>query len=437
MATKLTRRQRLDRGHIQLMRSPKFAQLSGIMMLGESEVKDRVPTAYTNGRDKYYGAAFMDRLDERELNFVIAHENYHIAYRHLVTWRHLDKIDPKLTNAACDYVINLQIVEQDPQGEIVRMPKIGLLYDERFRGWHTGQVFDYLKKKVEEKQKQHQQQAQQPQQGQGQCQGDGDGESDQQDESDQQGPQERGPVDADEFAENYARGMANDSLDEHDWISANDLSPEERDALEQAIDQAIRQGDILAGKLNGTTSRDLGMLPEPKVDWREQLRDFVTSATKGRDSSTWRRPNRRWLAQGMYMPSPYAESIGPIVVGIDTSASIGHEEINAFIAEIKSIADTMPPERLHLLYWDTKIAGEETYVAGEYDALEHKTKPAGGGGTDPRCVQDFVHKMNTPPDFVLMLSDGYVGGAWPEFGVPTMWAMTSDETAPNAVNIRL
>ncbi len=385
MAVKLTPKQRLERSHIQLMRSQQFALLSGIIMLGESKPKDLVPTAYTNGRDKYYGVQFMDRLDEKELNFVVAHENFHVLYKHLTTWKHLDKIDSKLTNAACDYVINLQIVDLDREGELVSMPKIGLLYDDN--------------------------------------QGDGT-------------PQERGPVDADEFAEHYAKGNADNSLDEHDWVNANDLSAEEREALDKAIDQAIRQGSILAGKLGGNTARDIGALPEPKVDWREQLREFVTGATQGRDSSTWRKPNRRWMAQGKYMPSPYAESIGPVVVGIDTSASIKQEEIAAFLAEIKSITETMPPERLHLLYWDTAVAGEETYVAGEYDTLEHSTKPAGGGGTDPRCVEGFVYKMGTKPDFVLMLSDGYVID-WPNFGVPTMWAMTTDQTAPNAVNIRL
>ena len=422
MATKLTPAQRLERSHIQLMRSTEFAQLSGIMMMGESRIKDGVPTAYTNGRDKYYGTEFIGNLKEPELNFVVAHENFHVMFKHVTTWKHLWKKNRHLANAACDYVINLLIMDLGGSSGLVALPQIGVLYDQRFRGWDAGQVFDYLYKKVEEKQ--------QSQQGQ-QCDNpppDGEG--------DQQGEQGRGPVNADEFVDQYQESKGGGSLDEHDWENAESLSPEEREELDKAIDQAIRQGSILAGKLGGKTARDIGAIPEPKVDWREQLREFVTSVTAGRDASTWRRPSRRWLAHGMYMPSPYAESIGPAVIGIDTSGSIGNDEINAFLAEIKSITDTMPPERIHLLYWDTQVAGEETYMAGEYDSLVASTKPAGGGGTDPRCVQQYVQKMNSKPEFVLMLSDGYVS-AWPEFGVPTMWAMTTKETAPNAVNIRL
>jgi predicted metal-dependent peptidase len=404
MAVKLTPKQRLERSHIQLMRSQQFALLSGIIMLGESKVVEGLPTAATNGRDKYYGAEFIDTLSEKELNFVVAHENFHVLYKHLTTWKHLDKIDSRLTNMACDYVINQQIIDLDPQENIVAVPNIGCLIDPQFRGWDTGQVFDHLRRN----QKQNQSQP-----SSGSCKSGGSG-----DESDGSSGNQQG------------------SFDDHQWGEVETMTQEEKKALSEAVDQAIRQGDILAGKLAGNRAREIGAIPEPKVDWREQLRDFVSSSTQGRDSTTWRRPNRRWLAQGMYMPSPYSESVGPVVIGVDTSGSISPSQINEFLAEIKSIADDMPPERMHLLYWDTQVAREETYVAGEYASLVQSTKPAGGGGTDPRCVQGFVEKMHTKPDFVLMLSDGYVS-AWPEFGVPTMWAMTTKETAPNAVNIRL
>jgi predicted metal-dependent peptidase len=379
--TNLTPEQRIQRSHVQLMRSPKFAQLSGIMMLGDSKVVDDMPTAATDGWNKMYGRAFLSTLNEPQLNFVVAHENFHVLFKHLTTWKKLSEENHQLANMACDYVINLMIRDLDPNGELTEIPPCGALLDEQYRGWDAGQVFEHLKKNP-------------PPKGKGQ------------------------------------------SMDDHQWGGAKQMTDKERAEMEKQIDQAIRQGSIVAGKMNGKTARDIGALPEPKVNWREQLRDFVTSVTSGRDASTWRKPNRRWLAQGMYMPSPYAESIGPVVVGVDTSASISQADIAAFLAEIKSITDTMPPERLHLLYWDTKIAREETYVAGDYAALETSTRPAGGGGTDPRCVQDYVHRMNTQPDFVLMLSDGYIGN-WPNFNLPTMWAMTTNETAPNAVNIKL
>ena len=383
--TNLTPEQRIQRGHIQLMRSPKFALLSGIMMLGDSKVVDDMPTAATNGRDKFYGRAFMGTLSEKELNFVIAHENFHVLFKHMTTWQRLWKEDAQLANMACDYVINQQIVDLDPTQELVEPPsKTKVLLDEKFRGWDSGQVFEHLKKN----------------------------------------PPPKG------------KGSGGDSMDEHNWADAQSMSEDDKKELEKSIEQAIRQGSILAGKLKGTTARDIGAIPEPKVNWREELRDFVQSVTAGRDASTWRKPNRRWLAQGMYMPTPYAESIGSVVIGIDTSASISQADIAGFLAEIKQITETMPPERIDLLYWDTAVAREEHYMPGEYGSIVTSTKPVGGGGTDPRCVEEYVQKMHTPPEFVLMLSDGYVTD-WPKFTVPTLWAMTTDQIAPNAINIKI
>lgn len=387
MSKHLTPQQRIERAHIQLMRSKQFCLLSGIIMLGKSTVTDDVPTAATDGRDKFYGIDFMNKLDEKELNFVVAHENFHVLYKHLTTWQCLNRQNPQLANMACDYVINQQIVDLDPNNDIIKVPDIGCLLDEKYRGWDSGQVFADLLKNP-------------PPQGSG----DGDGSG---------------------------------SLDDHKWDEAKDMTAEEKEQLSRAVDQAVRQGELLASKMGGTSPRDIGAIPEPKVDWREQLRDFVSSVTSGRDSTTWRRPNRRWLANDVYMPSPYSESIGPVVIGVDTSGSIDQQQINEFLAEVRSIANDTPPERIHLLYWDTDVAGEEVYEQGMYESLVESTKPAGGGGTNPLCVERYVNDMSTKPEIVLMLSDGYIFGDWPEFGVPTIWGMTTNKQAPNATNIKL
>jgi predicted metal-dependent peptidase len=386
--TNLTPAQRLQRSHITLMRSPSFALLSGIMLLGESRVKPGVPTAYTDGRNKYYGEEFVGSLTEKQLNFVVAHENFHVLYKHMTTWRKLWEEDPKLTNMACDYVINQQIVDLDPDQSYVQPPDIGLCLDSKYRGWDAKQVYDDLKQQQDS--------------------------GDDPDGGDGQG-----------------------SFDEHGFDEAKSLSEQDRKELEQAVEQAARQGDILAGKLNGKTGRDIGAIPEPKVDWREQLQDFVQSVCAGRDSSTWRRPNRRWLADGAYMPSPFSESIGPVVIGVDTSGSIDPHALNQLLAEISKIVEVMPPERLHLLYWDTEVARDEVYLPGEYGSLASSTTPAGGGGTDPLCVQRFVESMNPKPELVVMLTDGHFIGRWPQFDVPVLWAMTTTMTAPSGKTVHI
>ena len=139
-------------------------------------------------------------------------------------------------------------------------------------------------------------------------------------------------------------------LDDHDWDSADEMSQEEVEQVKKDIDQAIRQGQMAADKLGGKQSRALGELLEPKVDWREQLREFVSSTSTGKDISTWQRVNRRWLQHDMYMPSTISETLGRIVIAVDTSGSIGGREIQEFLSEVKAIADNTKPERIDLIY---------------------------------------------------------------------------------------
>ena len=93
---------RVQKAKVSLMRNPKFALLSGILMVGRTSVVENLPTACTNGRDDKFGREFVKELSDPELNFVVAHEAAHKMYRHLTTWTRLHDENPRLANAACD-----------------------------------------------------------------------------------------------------------------------------------------------------------------------------------------------------------------------------------------------------------------------------------------------------------------------------------------------
>lgn len=375
----LTPERKLKKVVIDLMRDPLFADMSGIFMLGTKSIDDNIPTAATNGRDEVYGRAFVDELNLKELAFVVVHESYHKMLRQLTIWNKLFEENPRLCNMAADYVVNLAIVNRDPQGTIVKMPEkdgktIGLL-DRRFAGMNTKQVFDVLK---EEQKK-------------GGRSGDGSG-----------------------------------GFDEHDWEGAREMTPQEQEQLAKEVDQAIRQGQITAQKLHGkgggNIDRELLDLLNPKVDWRELLREFVTAVCNGRDFSSWRKPNRRFLSQDIIMPSLVSERVGHMVVGIDTSGSIAGPELARFLSEVKEIAEKVNPDKVDLIYWDAHVAGHEVYNSGTLSTLVDSTKPKGGGGTDPSCVPAYLDKHGIKPECVIMLTDGYIG-SWGDWEMPILWAI--------------
>lgn len=372
---------KLKRIKINLMRNPKFALWSGIMMVGKTVLDDNVPTALTDGRDEYYGRKFVRMLPEKQLAFVVLHENMHKALRHLTTWRKLFNEDPQLANIACDHVINLMIVESDPQGQFVEFPKdpdtgknMGC-YDTKYKGMNAKQVFDLLK----------------------------------QDEQNGKG----------------ARG--GESFDEHDWAGASNLSKEEKQELEREIDQAIRQGIIAQQKAIGSgagnMSRELGDLLDPQVDWREVLREFVSSVCASKDTSSWRRVNRRFLGADTYLPTMIGERVGSLAIGVDTSGSIGGKEINRFLSEVKSIAEDVHPERIDLIYWDSQVAGHETYDEVSMPNLVSSTKPVGGGGTDPTSMMKHLKSKNIKPECIIMLTDGEIYDWGDKWEAPIMWVI--------------
>lgn len=391
--TQLSAEQRLSKNITAIMGNPKYVALAGVLMIGEKGIKDDIPTACTDGKNDYYGRAFVDGLTDSEFRFLILHETYHKLFKHLTTWEHLYKDNAQLANMACDYVINLMISDENRDG-FATMPKdaegnnIGLL-DDKFRNMDTAQVYKLLKQE-----------------------------------------QEDNPDDGDQ-GEGEGNGAG---LDEHDWEGAQEMSADEQRELAQEIDQAIRQGALTAGKVGSGGNRAIDQLLQPEVNWREVLREFITETCRGNDDSTWRQPSRRHLAMGMLRPSGITERVGELVIAIDTSGSIGQHELTKCLSEIKGVCDTVRPESVRILYWDTKVCSDEVYgdVAGACGSLEQltqTTKPQGGGGTMVQCVPDYIRDKNINAQAVIVLTDGYLGGDWGAWTMPLLWGILDNKHA--------
>jgi predicted metal-dependent peptidase len=385
MAT-LTAEQKVERAHVSIMQSKLFRFYSGLTMIGKVSVSDDIPTAGTNGRDVIYGREFVNKMNDKQMLFVVLHELSHIAWRHTTTWKHLYDKDPMLANCACDYVINLQLVDQDPNETEIAFPqnddgsRMGLL-DEKYRGMDAQQVFDLLVKEY----------------GTGQ-----------------------NPRAKDE--------LGDDQFDDHDFEGAEELTPEEKQELGSRVTQALHQGKQLAGKMGGDVPRGMQSLVEPQVPWTELLRDLVKVTCKGTGDSSWRKFSKRHLGADIYLPQNINHKVGRICVADDTSGSIGGVIHDTFMTEIKSICDEVMPEGLDLLYWDTRVAGHEFYTETEYDSLLDTTKPRGGGGTDPSCIPAYMKEHSLNPEITIVLTDGCYGGEgdWSAVANPVIWCVVDN-----------
>lgn len=370
---KLSPQQRLDKAVVAIMGNEKYRALAGILMIGDRSIKG-VPTACTNGRDEMYGHDFVDTLADAELRFVVLHESFHKLYRHLTTWEWMWKEDADRANRACDYVINLQIRDENEDG-FATMPECGLV-DEKYRGMNAAQVYKSL---------------------------------------------------GDEPPGGGSGGGS--GFDEHDWEGAKELTDAEQRDLERDIDEAIRQGALMAGKLGTGAERDFSDLLKPQVNWREVMREFVTSTCSGSDYSTYRRLNRRYVALDLPMPTGITETVEGIVVAGDMSGSIGQREMSVVTSEAKHCFDAVKPDWVRMLYWDTKIAGDEKYDNAELDNFVNTTKPRGGGGTDVNCVPPYMQEHGINPQAIIIITDGHLYNGWGQWSHPVLWVIIDNENA--------
>ena len=404
---------RIKRGHITLMKHPQTALYSGVMLMGISAVEENVSTAYTDGVNKKYGRKFLESIvSEPKVRGLILHENLHVALKQVVFGRPMFLENPKMANLAADFVVNdiitcIDGVVAGTSERLVELPD-GAVYDAMFHDWSMREVYNYLKKNAKS--------------GSGSGKGKGQGGQGNPPPSGGTQSDDEGDGDGDTVTVNGKTYDISQS-DEHDFIG-REVTAEEAKEIIDGIDKALREGGMLAGRMGAKIPRAISDLLEPKVDWREALREFVSASTKGNDEFTWRRMNKRQMANDIYLPSVINESIGEIVVAIDTSGSIGSAEITEFATELVSICEVCQPEVVRVLWWDTEVHGEQVFK-DNYSDIAKMLKPLGGGGTHVSCVSDYLVKNKIKAECVLVFTDGYVESDinW-KITDPTLWMVT-------------
>lgn len=198
------------------------------------------------------------------------------------------------------------------------------------------------------------------------------------------------------------------------------LEAEWQVATLQAAQAAKAQGKLPAG-----IERLVEGISRPRIDWRSTLRRFVQ--TCARRDFTWTRPNRRYVASGLYLPALQSEQMPPVVIYWDTSGSRDYEDARAeCAAEVASIIEEMKPERTYVIYGDTQFQHCDEFEPDD----PIKFNPKGGGGTDFKWIIPYIEERGIEPACLIGITDGW--GTWPnqEPGYPVLWVMTTDVKPP-------
>lgn len=168
--------------------------------------------------------------------------------------------------------------------------------------------------------------------------------------------------------------------------------------LVNAATFAKQQGHLPAG-----IARQVDELLQPKVSWKQLLWKYLRSHLTPTDWS-YNKPGRKSYALGVFLPTVVREGCLVEVI-VDTSGSIGNEELKEFLTEIVGIAKSMPNIEMWVTFVDAAV--HTRYKIENADipkilAMEAK----GGGGTSMEAGLDYVKKHNPTVPVAVVLTDG-------------------------------
>jgi predicted metal-dependent peptidase len=339
-----------------LLRHPFFGNMATRMKLVDAS--DWLATAATDFRNFYYNRDFFEKMTPRQVEFVVAHEILHCVYDHM---GRREGRDPKIFNIAADYCVN-GLLKRERIGDD---PPVNFYHDPKYYGWSAEQVYDELYKKYDE------------------------------DQLNQLGQMLDEHLDPD--------GDGKDGQPKH---SKEDLK-KIRDEIKEAMIQAANAAG--AGNVPGEIARMIKEMTEPKMNWREMLRQQIQSTIK--NDFSFSRPNRKGQMSGAILPGSNFDTTIDICVSIDMSGSISDAQAADFMSEIKGIMQEFKDFKIKVWCFDTKVYNEadfDGYTADEIDDYE----VMGGGGTEFDVNWDYMKENDINPKKFIMFTDGYPWGSW-------------------------
>ena len=349
---------------------PFFGTLA---LFAEFRVTDGIDTAATDGRVLWFNPEFVNKQGPNQLFGLVAHELLHAALQHVYRRR---EREPRLWNIAADIVVNGMIRSDTayglPEGG-VEVPKLAhLSVEEIYEQFAAGKckvpnitLLDLMPELS-----------------------DGEGEG----------------------AQGSTRGSGDGCLEQS---TAQQLERHWRAALQQAgaVARRINRGFGRNG-LDGV--REFESATSAQLGWRELLWQFMVATPY--DFGGF---DRRFIHRKLYLEDVVGESV-EVAICIDTSASIGVEELEAFMAEVQGILDAYPQIRGTLFYADADLYGPHAFSVDS-----GMTAAAGGGGTSFVPFFDWVHQQEQGGAYPLCIyfTDGY--GTFPQNppASPVLWVV--------------
>ena len=361
-----------------LLRHPFFGNMATRLRIKSAD--DWCPTAAVDGRNLYFNTQFFNAMDNKEIEFVIAHEILHCVFDHLGrrSWQDR-KLDPMISNIAQDYIVNNTLVRDN----IGHKPKIVDCYqDFKYDGWTSEEVYDDIFEKYDEEELE--------------ALGELLDEHLDLDEGDSGGSKQQHKSNMDGGKESKAKPKYN-----------KEELKKIRDSIKEGMIQSAQAAG--AGNIPKEVQRMIKELTEPKMNWRELIRQQIQSTI--RNDYTFSRPSRKGWHTGAILPGLNFDEKIDLCIAFDMSGSITGDMPKDFLSEVKGICNEFKDYNIKVWCFDTAVYGEADYSSDNGQDLSEYT-PIGGGGTDFMVNWEYMKENDIIPKKFIMFTDGYPWGSW-------------------------
>lgn len=340
---------------ISLLKDDKYTFFSSTLMKLSLSFTTDVPMLATDGLNIFINPDFINTISNRKIAFGLMHECMHVMYNHL---GRQGSRDQELWNIATDYVINNQL---DYMGlDVIE----GICLNHSYDKLSADEIYANLKKQKDN----------------GQL------------------PQGEKPT-FDDFIPPQTSGT------DSSGNAFKQYTPEQRgaaiqDIVDAAVMAAKQSGEKAVGNIPADVLLDYNERMQPKINWKEALADFLFVA--GKQGSSFKRPSRRGLSQGLALPGKLGKGLGRIDFAIDTSGSVSKEMFTQFLSELAYVLERFKPKEIGISQFDTEVKQRDVVnTVAEFETIQMR----GGGGTDVAPVLAMYKDIESKA--MIILTDGY------------------------------
>ena len=374
----------------------------------------------TNGKCIYFSPDFLEKLYEKEIDYILCHQILHIVCGHI--WRDRD-LSGDDYHFACDIFLNL--ILEDYGYDEDKYPHLGYIYRKmsgsidfrnktplEIRDWlpYSLKVFDEPTRSKFIKDSEYWW-----------------------DFKDDDGTAGEIIIDLPEITGrlNDGQGGAFGGADASGDFDNGDMQNWKDRAMSLATSLFNKDDEGNADQVPEFIQRMITKMKQPILDWKRLLNNFLQERIADYSFSP---PDRRFSETDFFLPDFNEKDFvsKEILFMVDTSGSVNDDALAAVYSEIRGATEQFSGKLTAKLgFFDTAVTEPIPFESVD-DLLA--IIPYGGGGTDFRVIFEYIQYelYDNLPACIVVFTDGQ--GPYPvesqAMGIPVLWVLDNNNITP-------